>query len=84
MQQRKKRQQRDNGCASRWFIWDGCLIADGCLPSSDGCLPSNGCSAFDSCTVGCVGGPLRLMVIVGLMLYGEWPVQAPHQSDTPQ
>ncbi|MEL6307030.1 MAG: hypothetical protein AAFQ52_02755, partial [Chloroflexota bacterium] len=50
-------------------LFDG----DGCSNSGDGCLGFDG-GCFDGFSGGCslLFLPLRWLVIVGLMLYGDW------------
>ena len=62
-----------DGCA--YFDFDG-----GCLEFDGGCLDiGDGCAAFDGGCLDIGSGctmltlfPLRLFVIIGLMLYGDW------------
>lgn len=72
-------------------MWDSCLVADGCVRPNDGCLSDNGgclsfdgCFGFDGCTMGCLASPLRMIVLVGLLLYGEWPMPAPAEVNSSQ
>lgn len=73
---RRQNAQSKNSC----YGSDGCLLAltDGCL-YTDGCNNSDGCLSFDGCNPldfdGCTSMffvPFRLLVILGLMLYGDW------------
>lgn len=66
---RPSRDQHDNsGCG--WVALDGCfyssMLGDGCLRFDGGCFDgfSGGCSLLFL--------PLRWLVILGLMLYGDW------------
>jgi hypothetical protein len=61
-----------------WLPWDfdgGCLpdFDGGCIPDFDGgCFDiGDGCSSFDGCSMVFLF-PLRLVVMFGLMLYGDW------------
>jgi hypothetical protein len=69
-------------------LWDGCFFIswipwdfDGCIPDfdggcfdiGDGCNIGDGCS-FDGCSM--VFLPFRMMIILGLMLYGDWDYKA--------
>lgn len=75
--QRAVRQNDNSSC-----IGDACLFtaSDGCVELSiDGCteLPIDGCTNSDGCLdfnsyVMLVMLPLRWVVILGLMLYGDW------------
>lgn len=50
-----------------WHIGDGCFDFDGgCIDFDGGCFDIGG-----ACTVGFFF-PLRFIVIIGLMLYGDW------------
>ena len=56
----------DGGCFD--FDFDG-----GCLEFDGGCLDiGDGCAGFDGGCAMMTMFPLRLFVITGLMLYGDW------------
>jgi hypothetical protein len=64
---------------------DGCLsgIGDGCLEGvGGGCFDGfgDGCSGLDGCSLGCLVLPLRIIVILGLRVYGDWPVPPPNHD----
>lgn len=81
-QKRKKRQQKaQSGNNTDSCLWDGCFyigLGDGCfdIGDSDGCIDldfDGGCFDIgDSCSMSMVTLPLRIAVILGLMLYGDW------------
>jgi hypothetical protein len=61
-----------------WMPWDfdgGCLpdFDGGCFDIGDGCNIGDGCS-FDGCSM--IFLPFRLMIILGLMAYGDWDYKA--------
>ncbi len=84
---RRKRQevQEEDGTVVE-DVAEGCLylpdFSDGCVPdlpgcsgNDNGCLPDfdGGCIPdFDGCSYSGLLFPLRIMVIVGLILYGDW------------
>jgi hypothetical protein len=83
---RKKKQNHEEGDSIVDEVADGCFFDgcfflswmpwdfDGCVPDFDGCSIGDGCS-FDGCSFdGCsmLFLPFRLMIILGLMLYGDW------------
>jgi hypothetical protein len=82
---RRKRRKSDEGDSIvddvDGCVFDGCYVLSwlpwdfdgGCLPDFDGgCFDiGDGCSGFDGCSR-VFFLPFRLMVIAGLMLFGDW------------
>ncbi len=83
MRKKNKRKQQKSTVSDNSCLTDSCFYIsfDGCFDFDGGCLDSGdgGCLEFDG---GCfdIGGgcalvmllPLRILVIAGLMLYGDW------------
>lgn len=94
---RKQSEDGDDTDSCLWGAMDGCFWVDfafgndGCLPfggDDGGCIDIDlGCFSFDGCSFdGCsaysiVGLPLRMLVILGLILYGDWDFKAGRAKD---
>src|SRR5688572_20662246 len=60
-----------DGCyVLSWMPWD---FDGGCFDIGDGCNIGDGCS-FDGCSM--IFFPFRLIIILGLMAYGDWDYKA--------
>lgn len=74
---RKKNQEEGDSIVDDGCFFDGCFFVSwlpwdfdgGCFDIGDGCNIGDGCS-FDGCSM--IFFPFRLIIILGLMAYGDW------------